>query len=254
MTIAVGFACQDGIVIAADRQVTGTGYTYQDCKLRAHRWKNGMAIWGFSGDVDTQKLIWQDIEKTFSRDAVIGKEEIQATLSQIVASHMRKKEEFYLIFGTFVDGKRALFIASKARVTFGDRCEVIGWGDSPLSRYLRGLFIRYGQMPTIRTAAVKAIDFIRQAKNYDGQYVGGDTDVYMLNSTDNTMLAIHPTYARELERDLELVEIHRESLLRDLLDPDGNQQSIAQSSAHLSKFTSVLQGKIKGLNGIILLC
>ena len=58
MTMAAGFNCYDGLIIAADRQITAEKhYTDQACKLSELRWANGIGIWGYQA-VQKQPDIW----------------------------------------------------------------------------------------------------------------------------------------------------------------------------------------------------
>jgi hypothetical protein len=61
-----------------------------------------------------------------------------------------------------------------------DRCEIIGYGDSPLARFLRGRLLDLPFGLTVAQARIYTTYFISQAKKYDGQYVGGPTDVYSI--------------------------------------------------------------------------
>lgn len=62
-------------------------------------------------------------------------------------------------------------------------CEVIGYADSPLARSLLG---RFKNLPhvSVQQARIYAVDFISQAKKYDGQYVGGDINLYSIEDHD----------------------------------------------------------------------
>src|SRR5882672_8217471 len=73
-----------------------------------------------------------------------------------------------------------LLMSAGKKITTVNECEVIGRGDSPLSRFLLGTFKDQPHSVSVMQASIYAVSFIAEAKKYDGQYVGGGTDVYVL--------------------------------------------------------------------------
>ncbi|MGA7220626.1 MAG: hypothetical protein WBX38_20090 [Candidatus Sulfotelmatobacter sp.] len=182
MTMAAGFVCRDGLVIAADRQFTSDLYTYQECKLSEVRWQNGVAIWGYSGSPETARRVNEELQRRFNQNSMVLRADIEGTLaSALKDASFGKKEVWGILFGAWTEGEeRILFSSSGTRVSVVPRCEVIGWGDSPLARYLRGLYLRMGQL-TVWQASVLGMYFILQGKTYDGKYIGGPTDVFIID-------------------------------------------------------------------------
>lgn len=186
--MAVGFLCKDGVAIGADRQVTGANYTFPECKLSTANWKNGSAIWAYSGERDTHLEFDKEIFSRFWREETITPEQVKPHLQDSLKSSLRKKEVFHTLFGYLLDGEYPVLLMGTAsdRVLVVRECEVIGYGDSPLARFLIG---RYTDMPfslTVQQARMYIVYFISQAKKYDGQFVGGPIDVWTVDqSGDN---------------------------------------------------------------------
>lgn len=183
--MAVGFLCKDGIVIGADRQVTGQNYTFPECKLSTVNWKNGRGIMAYSGNHDTYRDLEPEIHARFNRSVTIGREEVKPLLKDALSAVLRKKEEFYTLFGFMVEGEfQSLLQSIKTdRVVDVDECEVIGYGDSPLARFLLGTFKDVPHGVSVHQARIYAVYFISQAKKYDGQFVGGGIDVYSVDKS-----------------------------------------------------------------------
>ena len=210
MTMCMGFACGNGLVIAADRQQTfPDGHTFHEIKVYPLKWKNGRAIWGYAADnSDTSKIIRETLGQRFSLEKAINRTEIKTVLTEILCGTLRAEEQFHMLFGGWTEGEhRVLLRANGTDVVYADRCEVIGSGDSSLSRFWRGLFLEMPLNPSIWQASVAAIYFIMQAKKYDGQFVGGGTDILvMADSPSNNLRVFSPELSERWEKRLELAE------------------------------------------------
>jgi len=206
MTMAVGFVCEDGIVIGADRQVTGATYTFPECKLRGIKWKNGRGIWSYSGALDTAKEFQRELESRLMLDRVATISEVRLFLKESLNVCLKKKEGFQTLFGLWIDEEwPALLLSNRADVVDAGRCEIIGWGDSALARFLRGLFLMSPGRPTLQQATSSAIYFISQAQKYDGQYVGGGTDVWSIDSNHQTRI-MDIAWTGPWEKELDVME------------------------------------------------
>jgi hypothetical protein len=188
MTMAVGFVCSDGVVIGADRQVTGTGYTFPECKLITFAWKNGHGIIGYSGERDAFINFSREIGLRVPADAVMQDQEVRGLLRDCLQASLSKKDTLLVLFGYWLDGARPslLMANSNRRIVDVAECEVIGYADSPLARFLLG---RLTDLPfgiTVSQARIYAAYFISQAKKYDGQYVGGGIDIYSVDQAPNS--------------------------------------------------------------------
>ncbi|MGD0416188.1 MAG: hypothetical protein ABSA80_12590 [Terriglobales bacterium] len=186
MTMVVGFLCRDGVVIGADTQVTGANYTFPECKLLNFEWHNGSGILGYAGDRDLFKSFSRDLLSSIHDGATLNDDDIRATLIDCLAALKARKDALLIMAGYWIDGSRFPSLvnstSSQKLVDVAD-CEVIGYADSPLARYLLG---RFRELPrvTVQQARLYAVDFIAQAKKYDGNFVGGDINLYSIEDHD----------------------------------------------------------------------
>jgi hypothetical protein len=195
MTFCIGIQCSDGIVISADRKMTfHGGHTFQDCKLHSLKWANGIGAWGWAGNnVDISKAFWLEVEKRMTKSHSFTRDEIHQLLKDILNGVMAGKNEiFQTLFGARLDPvglkmpERYLWLSDGVDVNFADRCDFIGSGDSPLSRYLRDIYLSIVGMPDVWQSSAFAIYILMQEKTYEGQLIGGPTDVIILESS------VHP--------------------------------------------------------------
>lgn len=185
--MAIGFCCRDGVVIGADRQITGVNYTFPECKLITLNWKNGSGIVAYSGDRDTSIVFAKEIGQRLRDDPMLDDEQIAALLKECIAVSTDKKETFLALFGYWLDGGFPSLIMSNVRrkIVPVPECDVIGYADSPLARSLLGRFSSLPHHVSVHQARIYALSFISQAKKYDGQYVGDSIDIYSIDERTN---------------------------------------------------------------------
>jgi hypothetical protein len=211
MTIAVGFVCEDGVVIAADRQITGlNNFTYPECKINGLKWVKGRAIWAYSGETDTAKRLHVELWKDdcFGQFSEISEwSEVDKRLQVALKRCLAKKEVFQTLFAVWIEGARLpyLFMTQGTKVIGVEKCEVIGSADSPLTRFLRGAFLSFPPYPTIQQAINWAIYFVLKSKTYDGQFVGGGTDVWCIDFNRQTRV-MDPEWTGPWEKELQMME------------------------------------------------
>lgn len=186
MTMAVGFLCRDGVVIGADRQVTNqaSGYTFPECKIVSFKWGNGHGILAYAGSRDTFMILSREIGLRISDDPILHDSETRQLLIDSVKASAGKKEQFCTLFGYWLDAEnspRLVMSVPGLRLVDVPECEVIGYGDSPLSRFLLGRFRDVPHLVTVPQARIYAVAFIAEAKKYDGEFVGGPIDVYSID-------------------------------------------------------------------------
>ena len=229
MTVSVGFRCTDGLVLAADRQMTiPNSHTFQECKIRNVSWKNGEAVWGYAANsADTSKSLSLELERHFTPDIEIKRTDIPEVFKAILSRCLSKKEIFLTLFLSRTEGEGSSLIRSYgSHITYGERCEVIGWGDSALSRFFRGLCLRARPF-TVRQAMVAAIYIIKQEKLYNGQSIGGDTDVFFLEDSCPLSRLLTTPQVRELEGQLESAEANIIWRLTDITDGNMPPEEVA---------------------------
>lgn len=186
VTMAVGFLCRDGIVIAADTQVTGANYTFPECKLINFEWGNGSGILGYSGDRDAFIAFASELGTRLRDDVRLTDQDVNNLLKECIQASVDKKEVLLTIAGYWLDGHRfpSLVVSNTAhKVVDVVDCEVIGYADSPLARSLLGRFRALPRV-SVHQARIYAVHFISQAKKYDGQYVGGNINIYSIEDHD----------------------------------------------------------------------
>jgi hypothetical protein len=186
MTMAVGFVCHEGVVIGADRQITGSSYTFPERKVFTWAWGNGYGIYAYSGTRDINVQFGSEVGSVFDANVDIEREDVPRLWKKCIDSlSLKRNEAFLTLFGFILkDSKRPTLLISnmERRVVPTGQAEVIGYGDSPLARSLLGRLKNVGgQLLTVQQARVYAVDFISQAKKYDGQYVGDGIDVFSLD-------------------------------------------------------------------------
>jgi hypothetical protein len=194
MTMAVGFCCKDGVVIAADRQVTGTNFTFPECKLLSFLWRNGTAIAAYSGDRDTSKVFAREMSERLDGYPSLTDAQIRNLLKESIEASASKKETFLVLFGYWLDDEFPCLVMStnKRKIVDVRDCEVIGYADSPLARYFLGRFRQTPHYATVHQARLYAINFISQAKKYDGQYIGDSIDVFSIDCRVNAAVKPEP--------------------------------------------------------------
>jgi hypothetical protein len=187
VTMVVGFLCRDGVVIGADTQVTGANYTFPECKLKNFEWANGSGILGYSGNRDMFLSFAKELDVRASEDTNLTEQGIRDVFRDCLEAVKEKKEVLLIMAGCWVDGARFPFLVSSTttrRIVDVTNSEVIGYADSPLARYLLGRFRGLCHSVSVQQARIYAVDFISQAKKYDGQYVGGDIVLYSIEDHD----------------------------------------------------------------------
>jgi hypothetical protein len=245
MTMAAGFVCRDGLVIAADRQFTSDIHTYQELKLSELRWKNGLAIWGYAGSPKRARHVSEELAKLFNRDTTVMREVIESALTLAVQG-IPKKEFFGTLFGAWTEGEEKILLSSSgSEVTIVPRCEVIGWGDSPLARYLRGLYLRMGQV-SVWQASILGMYFILQGKTYDGKYVGGPTDVFIIDKNRKRQ-EIGVGSSRVWETALEAMEQQLVTLFSVFTDADVLPADKRQAMSEFLGKTELFAAQVRGL-------
>jgi hypothetical protein len=145
-----GFVCVDGIVMGADRQVTSPHYTFHERKIFTVKWNSGAALWSYAGDRDKAVSLRSDIETRIASGAVVDRATVKlAWEASLKRCLKKKKEEFQSLFGCWTDEGPVLWLSNGHELIIVPDCEIIGTGDSALSRYLRGSYIARPTSPSV---------------------------------------------------------------------------------------------------------
>jgi hypothetical protein len=265
VTMVVGFLCRDGVVIGADTQVTGANYTFPECKLKNFEWANGSGIIGYSGSRDMFWAFAKELDARVSEDANLTEQEIRNVLKDCLEITKDKKEALLIMVGYWVDGARFPVLVSSTttrRIVDIANADVIGYADSPLARYLLGRFKALPDRVSVQQARIYAVDFIAQAKKYDGQFVGGDTVLYSIEHHDfrqlwpstpagsgiiregkfTQMIAIRED---TWDREISIINDAFDAFFCALIDPN-KQPSLNSMSGRIKMFRSWATGKPLG--------
>lgn len=181
MTIALGFLCPDGVVIGADRRISGQALTFAESKILPFGWGNGKAVIGYSGNRDTWVLLQEQIGKTFPKSLSVDADGLRSRLKLALRSSVGKKEAFCTLCGYWIDESGYGLVKTDGdSIVPVPSSEVIGWGNSALSRYLIHQYESTLFYTSVRQAIIYAVNFISQAERFDGQYIGNGMEVYSL--------------------------------------------------------------------------
>lgn len=249
MTMCVGFMCRDGVVLGSDRQMTIPGsHTFSECKLHSMAWVKGRAIWGYSGSPDTAKRLYKELESSLSTFCGVARSELREHLESALKTTLGKKEEFYSLFGARAEGdwKPLLLMSDGVKAVEVEKCEIIGHGDSSVTRYLRGKFLRFPSFPTVGQAIAHAIYFVAQAKKYQGQFVGGGTDVYLIDADRRTKVMDVPS-TDAWEKELDLIEFRTDALFRLLSDNEITEERISAELEAFNGFSKDFCTKVRAM-------
>ena len=245
MTLVAGFLCHDGIVLAADRQMTSTTYTFPDVKLNSLRWVKGRAIWGYSGNLDTANRLEREFQSEFGQFSQVSRHDLSSFIEKALKKALKRREHFYTLFGAAIEGEQpCLFVSDGKRVAPVSRCEIIG-SDSSSIRYLRGLFLR-SLSTSVNRATVFAIYLLSQAKKYDGQWIGGGTDICLIDSTGYVKVMDAPQ-TQTWEGELDIVQSWTVNLFSFLSDPDISPEWIDRRFKEFREKAESFCEKVRGI-------
>jgi hypothetical protein len=231
MTIAIGFLCLDGVVLASDRQITGDNrYTFPERKYSTFAWQNGCGVVVYAGSRDAHTAFDKTLDALLPADLSVDAKEAQERFGAALKS-LPKKEIFSAIFGFWVTAQQrpSLLLGStdgrgNSRVTESYDCEVIGWGDSSLSRYILGNITSVDGRRTVAKAKIYCVRIISAASVYEAQYVGGGIDVLSVSHCEDlgrigiTVLDAGP--AKAWEEEINLFDYWSNALFTWIIDRD----------------------------------
>jgi 20S proteasome alpha/beta subunit len=200
MTIAAGFLCSDGFVLAADTLYSGTNKRYAAKIWTLQRGDVAIAVAGAGVAVLLARLkddIYDRLTSSMSRRDVV--ELIDGILYSIFHKHKPAPNEFpiQVLVGIRTHGDCSLYendsFAMLARVRKNRTC--IGWGSS-LGLYFADTLFRK-QMP-MKWAEIISAHLVRQVKRYaDG--CGGRTHMVSVPALGQ-IKRFQPKEIRDLER------------------------------------------------------
>jgi 20S proteasome alpha/beta subunit len=217
MTVAVGFWCADGIVLASDTQITyDTGYKGYESKMYEIREPNWTAVFTYSGVPDVMRKFYG----TFLEDALDPKNSTLTTtckgLTKLVEDVLsRMGYDFRADPGRDLRMLGALAIPNKEigmiktfneTVCIARPYEQIGVGESALLKFLEKMVCNpTGPMPyyVVDQALKLSVYLVYQAKQYI-EGCGGATNVRILRPHGH--FDIHDGTTGDLEKEIDAIE------------------------------------------------
>lgn len=197
MTIAIGFRCSDGVVLAADTQLTARdSHKLYETKMQPHLTEEHNVTFSFAGDY----TLWRSFNEKFAQALQLVprpltvpkiKNTIEAVLSLFDVLDTNPAELNLLCGIAVPDSGFTLCKTQGHAIHEVSGYEYVGVGDSSLLRFLGPLLTQpppvapIGQSGVIvRQAVMIATYMVMKAKtNIDG--CGGDTDVWVVRSDGN---------------------------------------------------------------------
>jgi hypothetical protein len=200
VTIGIGCLCEQGILLAADTQITfPESHKYYECKIYYHgvagEWATGFTFAGSPAvmkrfDSEFKRLMESSDKPDLKRDIRNIVEIIETALEFVEYS------EITLLCGVAVFGEVKLFRTEGRTVSPVRKYDYIGVGDSSLLRYLCPILWDRAIEHTSKQALCLAVYSILQAKRYI-EDCGGDTDVLMIYPECRTAALSSGTYNME---------------------------------------------------------
>jgi 20S proteasome alpha/beta subunit len=207
MTIAIGMLCSDGIVLAADRQLTRTdGHKYQEQKIFPIDGGDWKAVLTYAGDPGFVKEVQQRLVDSLNKKEVKADfRAIHNSLEEILNSMGRQYGDVgtELLVAAWASRERAQlwkFDGRSIHQAYGFNC--LGVGDSSLISYLS--INLYRTEFTIQEGIRLAVYCVSKANEFIDKCAGGP-DVATLNQ-EGTIGAIGQPLVREMRADMEEVE------------------------------------------------
>lgn len=143
MTIAVGFTCQDGVVICADRQLTNPGgFKYEERKIFSSRGGECQFMFSYAGFPDAANMMFDKVKDAIP-EILSGKpphsQDAKLTLEKIYKSPHTKGLQ--TLIGIRIRHFPAFLLKTFNNTVVEGRAEWIGSGDSSALRYLADFLV-----------------------------------------------------------------------------------------------------------------
>jgi hypothetical protein len=202
VTIAIGFCCNDGLVMCADRQITSaTGFKSHERKISRASWYEQSILFSYAGDPDAARVLFAKIRETFKSEFDKSKARstgyrAKAALEKIYTSRHAKHLET-LIGIRFRNGSSFhLFRTSSHKVVDGNM-EYIGCGDSSALRYVCDLLLAEEQK--VNEAAILGSYVVSVANRYvDG--CGGGPDITAIHESGTISVGMEGPFINTKQR------------------------------------------------------
>jgi len=187
MTIGIGFLCSDGVVICADRQMTGAGFKFEDSKIYIFYAGESVFAFTYAGDPDAARMM---LEK--SKEAlypVMARASEFENFGNFVSKALepvfrdRQSKEVQSLIGG-VAYNEPFLIKTKGTKVVSASADYIGFGDSSVLRYVCDLLLP--SEFNVSEAQILASYLVSVAGRYV-QYCG-DTPDHAVIRNDRTLV------------------------------------------------------------------
>ena len=240
VTIGIGFRCRDGIVLAADQQITWEdSHKAFERKLRSHFSEGWNATFTYAGS----PILWKSFNDKFG-------EAIALLPDPLTVNRIRDVIETVLsLFDDLKDDPMKLSLLCAVTVPGDDHMlfrtsgylihkvtdyEYVGFGDSSLLRFLGPLITAPPPIATpnqmgrvVRQAAMMATYLVMKAKTHvDG--CGGDTDVFVVRP-DASLSLWGPSDVYRVEQMMLMLERHMKHVSAHFFDGRFSDDQLAKT-------------------------
>jgi hypothetical protein len=207
----IGFLCEDGVVLCADRQITyPKGHKYYEIKIYVHEWDDYPCViaFTFSGNPTLMRMFNGKFEAAM-QVVINGKvppsiylvqEQVETVLGLMDVAESDDEGLFMLCAIATPGPTWGLLKTERKAVSSVRLFDYVGAGDSSVVRYLEPIMTRLRTCTTMQALNIGTY-LVWQAKKYvDG--CGGETDAVVL---DNRTIA-HQFWGRH-DREIDLAGI-----------------------------------------------
>lgn len=251
MSIGIVFRCQDGIVLAADREISDSYCSYYQCKLSSIGIKDFyLLMTQAASDADDMPTIheklWEKLGKTHKSIDEIRRD-VEAVLKGFKKWPTGKYEHESLIALVPNPSELVIWKTSNAKVSsMLQTAAIIGAGNSPLTQYLLSLLTVDVHQLSMQRAAIYAIYIIKQAKKFiPGCGGSGTTDVIRFPKATGIPDMIPNQFVDEMEEVFESLERQASSVFSALIDSRSNEAYNALVINQLTESVRLLPDKAK---------
>jgi 20S proteasome alpha/beta subunit len=182
MTTTLGFFCDDGVVLCADRQQTSDGFhKFPEEKIFAIQDSDWSCLIGYCGSRDTAKAVHQKLGNLLLANKNVtpanvhtGIEQVLATLDETTVS------ETVFLCGFAASGRgKSLLKTNRYSAHQVSKWDCVGSGDSSVVRFLGDILVNKYNNTSAIAAVLAGLYIIEKAKEYtDG--TGGPIDIQIL--------------------------------------------------------------------------
>jgi hypothetical protein len=240
VTIGVGFACQDGIVLCSDTQMSNGSMKFYEDKIFPYYMNKNVdgkpcsVVMTYAGNPVLMKSFWDkfcDANKALA--ATPNPSDMRKLIEQILENMIlvdaAGNPDLYLLCGITQTGFPPQLLKSQANnlYTVSEGVDFVGCGDTSVIRYLSKIF-RLRFIEDISSAVKLGTYLIGQAKLYvDG--CGGDTDVTLLHPDGKILDISAMPYV--LDRELSELEVRLAWVLNVVRTPGAKEKDFEEASS-----------------------